>query len=63
MNLPLSGVKLSYRREKIVLGDNFSDLLSKFFHSPKRDFPSPILRRFSSYDLTYRKGSCDVFLL
>lgn len=46
-----------------IIGDNFSDLLSKFFHSPKRDFPSPILRRFSSYDLTYRKGSCDVFLL
>lgn len=44
-----------------IIGDNFSDLLSKFFHSPKRDFPSPILRRFSSYDLTYRKGSCDVF--
>lgn len=36
--LSIGGAKLSYRRGKIVLGDNFFDLLSKFFRSPKRDF-------------------------
>lgn len=37
-DLSIGGAKLSYRKEKIVLGENFFDLLSKFFYSPKRDF-------------------------
>lgn len=32
----IGGEKLSYRKEKIVLGENFSDHRRQFFRSPKK---------------------------
>ena len=32
----IGGAKLSYRKEKIVLGENFSDHRRKFLLSPKQ---------------------------
>ena len=38
-DLSIGGAKLSYRKEKIVLGENFSDHRRQFFRSPKQVFP------------------------
>ena len=38
-NFLIGEKKLSPKIIFPIIGDNFSDLLSKFFHSPKRDFP------------------------
>lgn len=32
----IGGEKLSYKKEKIVLGENFSDHRRQFFRSPKK---------------------------
>ena len=38
-DLSIGGAKLSYRKEKIVLGENFSDHKREFFRSPKQVLP------------------------
>ena len=38
-DLSIGGAKLSYRKEKIVLGENFSDHRRQFFRSPKQVLP------------------------
>ena len=38
-DLSIGGTKLSYRKEKIVLGENFSDHRRQFFRSPKQVLP------------------------